>query len=290
MRMKKPSLLLTLATATFLHCFLSTSLSAAHYLVYLIGGQSNANGRGDAARLPAPLDSPQTDVRFYWHRTQKTKNVGHLAEDQWINLAPGSGHGQTNPVYPKEFGPEISFGRACADAHPKSKIAIIKYSHGGSNLQKQWAEGGPIYKTFVSTTRAALAALSDAGDTYELRGMLWQQGESDTEDDKGWPAAYQANLTSLIKRLRADLFGGKPLPFIIGGLSDSQNPDVKVPGTGWHTVRQAQEKVAKTLAKVGFVNTDGYSTREGEAIHFNHEGQIALGKAYATEMIRLEND
>ncbi len=30
------------------------------------------------------------------------------------------------------------------------------------------------------------------------------------------------------------------------------------------------------------------STRTGEAIHFSHEGQIALGKADAAEILRLE--
>lgn len=290
MRTKRPLRIVHLVSALLAYGSLTAPVLAEHYLVYLVGGQSNANGRADAARLPAALASPQKDVRFYWHRTQKTGNVGHLIEDKWTDLAPGSGHGQTIPVYPKEFGPEISFGRTCADAHPESRIAIIKYSHGGSNLAMQWSEAGPMYQTFVTTTRAALAALAAAGDTYEMRGMIWQQGESDTDEDKGWPATYQANLTSLISRIRTDLFGGKPLPFVIGGLSDSQNPEVRIPGKGWHTVRQAQETVARTVVEVGFVNTDGFATREGEAIHFNHEGQIALGKAHADEMIRLEKE
>ena len=98
---------------------------ATHYRVYLLGGQSNASSRGDAAQLVAPLASPQTDVRLYWHRTQSTTNVGWLGEDQWIDLAPGSGHGTTAPVYPKEFGSEVSFGRALADANSAAHIAVI---------------------------------------------------------------------------------------------------------------------------------------------------------------------
>ena len=260
--------------------------SAEHYLVYLIGGQSNAGGRGDASKLPAPLAAPQKDVRFYWHRSQTSENGGHVLEDQWTDLAPGSGHGVTKPVYPKEFGPEVSFGRALADAHPKEKIALIKYTHGGTSLSANWSEKGPMYKTFVATSQAALAAMKAAGHTYELRGMIWQQGENDAAGPAA--AAYQANLTNLIARIRKDLFENKPLPFVIGGLSDSQNPEIKTPGTGWNLVRKAQEAVAKTLPKTGFVNTDGFSTRTGEAIHFSHEGQIALGKGHAAEMLRLE--
>ena len=36
----------------------------AHYHIYLLGGQSNASGRADAAPLTEPLASPQTDVAF----------------------------------------------------------------------------------------------------------------------------------------------------------------------------------------------------------------------------------
>ncbi len=259
---------------------------ADHYRVYLIGGQSNANGRGDASQLTEPLASPQKNVRFYWHRTQATDNVGHLVEDQWIDLAPGSGHGKTKPVYPREFGLEVSLGSELAKAYPDEKVAIIKYSHGGSNLHTQWAEDGQKYETFVSTARAALAALAKSGHTFELQGMIWQQGEADAGSPRH-ANHYQANLSSLISRVRKDLGDGKPLPFSIGGLSDSQNSSIKTRGTSWYVVRHAQESLARNVDSVGFVNTDGYSTRVGEAIHFNHEAQIALGKAHAAEMIRI---
>ncbi len=268
-------------------CCLS-SVMADHYRVYLIGGQSNANGRGDAAQLTDPLASPQQNVHFFWHRTQETDNVGHLVEDQWIDLAPGSGHGKTKPVYPKEFGLELSFGRQLAAAYPDEKIAIVKYSHGGSNLHSQWAENGPMYQTFVETTRSALQALSDAGHTFELQGMVWQQGEADASAKHA--KDYEANLTSLISRVRNDLANSQPLPFVIGGLSNSQNPAITTPGEPWYVARQAQEAVARKLSKVGFVNTDGLSTRVGEPIHFNHTALIAIGKAHAAELIRLESE
>lgn len=286
---KEFQLMKKLATSLLLlaACVAPDWCQAVHYRVYLVGGQSNANGRGDASQLAEPLASPQKDVRFYWHRTQATDNVGHLAEDQWIDLAPGSGHGKTSPVYPKEFGLEICLGRELADAYPDEHIAIIKYSHGGSNLHSQWSENGRMYDTLISTTQAALQALTEAGHTYELCGMSWQQGEADAASEEH-ADQYEENLTRLIARVRGDLFAGKPLPFVVGGLSDSQDDRITIPGTSWHVVRQAQESVARRLPGVGFVNTDGYSTRVGEAIHFNHDGMIALGKAHAAELLRLE--
>lgn len=260
--------------------------SADHYHVYLLGGQSNGNGRADAAQLTAPLNTPQTDVQFYWHRTQSVTNVGHLSEDQWIALAPGSGHGAGAPVYPKEFGSEVSFGRAMADAKPTANIAIIKYTHGGTNLHTQWAAGGFQYTTFVSTVQTALAALTTAGHTYELRGMLWQQGESDTGGTNA--DKYETNLTSLIARVRTDLFSGGPLPFLIGSLSDSQYGNITTVGSGPYKVRKAQEAVAAADPKAAIVITDGYSVRPGDPIHFNHDAQVALGQGFSSRMLVLE--
>jgi len=65
-------------SARYTICLILLALSSAqatHYRVYFLGGQSNGNGRGDAAQLTEPLASPQTDVRFYWHRTQAAANV-----------------------------------------------------------------------------------------------------------------------------------------------------------------------------------------------------------------------
>ena len=261
--------------------------SAEHYRVYFLGGQSNGNGRGDAAELDDVLGSPQADVRFYWHRTQVTNNVGHLEENTWIDLAPGSGHGTTSPVYAKEFGSEISFGRTMADADPETKIAIIKYTHGGTNLHTQWAATGDRYASFVATAAAGLVALEEAGDTYDLGGMIWHQGESDAGSLTN-ANAYEANLTDLISRVRDDVFGGAKLPFIVGSLSNSQNSSIETLGSAWYILRQAQEAVAADGVHVGFVNTDGYPTRPGEAIHFSHEGQLSMGRDFAAEMLRIE--
>ena len=264
----------------------AAQLSAAHYEVYLLGGQSNANGRGDASQLPAPLASPQTDVLFYWHRTQATSNVGWLTEDQWIDLAPGSGHGTTTPVFPKEFGSELSFGRAMADANPAARIAIIKYAHGGTNLHSEWSATGDKYATFVATVQAGLAALSNAGHTYELKGMIWHQGEADTGAQAD---NYEANLTSLVNRVRNDLFAGQAAPFVIGSISNSQyGTQITTPGTGPYKVRQAQQAVAANIVQVGFVNTDGFPVRPTDTIHFDHNGQIALGQGFAAQMLALE--
>ena len=118
--------------------------------------------------------------------------------------------------------------------------------------------------------------------------MIWHQGEADATSLTN-ANAYEANLTDLISRVRQDVFGGNNAPFVIGSLSNSQDPSIETPGSSWNVLRQAQESVAANDTQVGFVNTDGYTTRPNEAIHFDHEGQIDLGEGFAAEMLRLEN-
>ncbi len=276
----------TLLGSALFSLALIAPLCAEHYQVYLLGGQSNGNGRADAAQLVAPLNAAQTDVRFYWHRTQAADNVGWLLEDQWIDLAPGSGHGTGEPVYEKEFGTEVSFGRAMADAKPTENIAIIKYTHGGTTLDSSWSATGTQYTTFVPTVQAALSALTTAGHTYALRGMLWVQGETDSNDATG-SDNYQTNLTNLVTRVRTDLNSGQTFPFVLSTLSNSQYADIATVGSGPYKVRQAQETVAAADPTVGIVITDGYSVRS-DVIHFDHTALVTLGENLATQMLALE--
>jgi hypothetical protein len=261
---------------------LISQTKGAHIEVFLMGGQSNMNGRADASELPTSLQNTQSDVDLYWHRTQASSNVGHVTEDVWTSLAPGTGHGTSSTVYAKEFGPEVTFGRTLADANLAKNIGLIKYSHGGTNLYSDWASGGTYYNTFIDTVTLGLQAITARGDTYTIQGMLWQQGESDTGAES---SQYQTNLTSLVSRIRADV-GVNNLPFVIGGLSDSQSSSVNTIGSGYYNVRQAQEAVAMNDSNVYFLDTDGFEVRPGDAIHFGVDGQQDIGTG-AAELLKF---
>lgn len=275
-----------LTSAAFL--FAIEGASAEHFRVYLLGGQSNAAGRGDASLLTAPLNAPQPNVPFYWRKTLTGVSNGNLPQNTWIDLQQDSGHGKNSPAgHAVEFGPELSFGLDMANADPSVNIAIIKYAHGGSNLHTQWAAGGTNYTTFVSTVQDGLSALIAAGHTYEVGGMVWVQGEADTSSPND--ANYEANLTNLIERIRSDLAqsgpGGFTLPFVISRLSDSQYTSLN---SGVLNVRSAQEAVATNGRQTAWVNTDGLTTYSNGIIHFDAPAQISIGEACAVQMLALE--
>lgn len=225
--------------------------SAAHYNVFLLGGQSNMDGRGAASSLPTSpvnLQQPQSDVAFYYLQTGPLTTLRPLTS--------GS-----------RFGPEITFGRAMANAFPARNFALIKYSRGGTSLAADWRPGtGSDYSAFKTTVANGLAALTSAGHTWQIDGMLWIQGESDTGANA---TAYATNLTSFIADMRSSY--GASMPFVIGGIGYS--------GSNYATVSNAQAQVAAADPRAAyFSNTD---LNGGTELHFDAVGLQTIGLRFA---------
>ena len=244
--------------------------------VFLQGGQSNSEGRADPAGLPTSpvnLQGHQADVDFYYLNVLTT-------------LYPATTGGTT-------FGPEITCGRGLVDRMKpdvSNRVAIIKYSVGGTSLYSDWKAGGnattvgdgPCYVSFQQMVANGLAALAAAypSAAISLEGMTWMQGESDLSAS----AAYFANLTNFIADVRVTL-NSPTLPFIIARLSASQT------GAGSTTllnaVRQAQTDVAAADPWAGLVDTDSFSLKT-DHLHFDAAGQQSLGYAFAEQLLYLK--
>ncbi|QNN23470.1 sialate O-acetylesterase [Planctomycetales bacterium ZRK34] len=249
--------------------------------VYLVGGQSNGDGRADVSGLPTVpvnLQAAQTDVEFFFH----TQGAAHAGDSTLTTLRPGMSESN-------QFGPEVTLGRTLAD-QITNPVAVIKYANGGTNLYSQWAAGGDAtttgdgaeYVTFQNTVVAGLAALAAAhpADTIQLSGMVWMQGESDAGNTT-YANAYAANLAAFIADVR--LTFGADLPFVIGRLSSGQTA---INATNLQTLRDAQNTVAAADALTGLVDTDTFSLKS-DHLHFDPAGQQSLGSAFAEELLTL---
>lgn len=255
-RQTRPSIAAFCALALF-----SVSSAAAKdpVKVYLLGGQSNMVGVGQAAELVAPYKKAQDDVRFW-------------SGGKWAPLA----------MYGRTFGPELSFGHAIKKARPDQDIYLVKYAAGGTALYNDWSpagNGGPQYNQFMKTAKAALANLDKAGTKYEIAGMLWMQGESDAHEKRA--ADYEKNLRAFIAHMR-ESFETPEMPFIIGRVKDfygGKSGQAKI-------VRDAQEKVAKTTDHVEWFDTDKYSLKDPG--HYNGAGLFELGKDFAKAILAIK--
>jgi hypothetical protein len=250
---------------------------ASHWDVYLLGGQSNMDGRGGNNHLIgvlAPWSQPQTNVRIWYanpmnynHPLTPNYNTG------WRVLEPGfslPGNFSPKPVPSPCFGPELSFVTSLAAANPSQHLALIKVTQGGTDLNADWKpSNGYMYICLTNTARAALEALASEGATCTLRGMIWHQGENDSTGSAA--TNYEANLTELISSLRRDL-GVANLPVVVGELATNKSA----------VVRQAQFNVAQNLPYVGFASADALQTID--STHFDSAGVVTLGQRFAAAL------
>jgi hypothetical protein len=226
--------------------------------VYILAGQSNMSGTQNplVSQLPASLKDTLPNVLI---------KVGGDNVYNWQTLRPGLGSQPTN------FGPEITFGHDASTYFNGDKIAIIKYSYGGTTLNEDWrppSVGGTtgwLYKNFIRDLTKYLDTLAYT-NTVQIMGMCWMQGEYDARDN-GKAFNYQANLVGFITDVR-DTLNLPRLPFAIGMIDNT---------FGWTynaIVRQAEINVAKNTDATSVFDTHGLGT---DGVHYNTQGQIELG-------------
>jgi hypothetical protein len=196
-------------------------------LVFLVAGQSNANGCGvlspeihaedglaqkrplipgtTASEIGLPIDADAYSHSHIWAPDEKA----FQAVDPTRNLFPPKlderGHGMELPVV-----------RELEKRFPETDIFVIKYARGGSNLFRHWnpenthPEQG-FYAKWLECYREGMARLKERYPEVRVIGLYWDQGES---DGKNAADQYEENLTRFIEVVRRDT-GIPRLPFFI---------------------------------------------------------------------------
>ncbi len=273
------------------------------YELYFLGGQSNMDGYGYTAELPAALRGDVERVRIFTGLTRfDGERYGGIG--LWQPLTPGHGTGVRNDgqsvTLSARFGPELTFGRRLAALRPGRRIAIVKYSLGGSGLSPgvgygNWDPNGELnqYHHALAAIRNARRQADIDGDGREDRlvpaGIVWMQGEADAHHSQAAADAYGARLERLMDLLRAEL-GGDELPVAVGLITDSgMAPDGSVMDY-IGTVQQAQRAFADAdrCATLVDVTVDlGYLD---DAWHYDSAGMLRLGNAFAEAVHALAPD
>jgi|GEM_PF-404037 len=236
--------------------------------VFLLGGQSNMDGCGRWRELPEALREPPVNVVMWDNALRK-----------WVPLGTDSFARRRGNM----FGPEIAFARKLARAYPDQTIALVKTSAGGTKLHTQWLPGKAMYGRFRANNKNAISRLRMTGKKFDIAGMLWMQGESDSETVE-MARAYEKNLKELVRDVR-EKTGHQKLPFVMGRISTSLLK--KTPWNFDHAaiVRRGQQAVADADPDVYIIDTDKLSTLKDNT-HFDTKAQLTLGDEMATLMLR----
>ncbi len=230
--------------------------------IYLLVGQSNMAGRGV---VKAEDTQPHPQVMMLDRSNQWTPAVEPMHFDKPAVAGVGPGR---------------AFGIEMAAQQPSRKIGLVPCAVGGTSI-RVWKPGAYDEVTDTHPYEDMLARMNVALESGSLRGILWHQGESDT--DMGLDGSYYPALKELIQRLRAE-FDAPAVPVVIGQLGQfSSWPE------GRQRVDAAHQAAAKALPHVGFVASDGLGPHV-DGIHFDAESSRELGRRFAAAMIALQED
>jgi hypothetical protein len=224
----------------------------------VVAGQSNALGWVEASSLPAHLQGP-LGYAAIWNPTRQAFEA----------LQAGVNTG--NAQQPTAVGPEVQFAYAWSLSHPGETLFIVKVAQSSTGLAEDplkddWSpRSGELFATASQQVAAARQASGEP-----VSGVLWMQGE----EDASTPAkalSYEANLAELFARMRTD-WGGLDTAIVFGRV----DAHAGLPYAG--PVRQAQAAIDLADGAAVMIDTDSFPL-QGDKLHFNAAGQIALGEA-----------
>lgn len=265
--------------------------------VFYLGGQSNMDGFGFNKDLPDNLKEEFNDV-WIFHGNPAPDDSEKGGQGLWKKLSPGHGIGfkSNDPKnrLSERFGVELSFARKMKSLYPDEKIAIIKYSLGGTSIDTAATSAGTWdvdyegtnginqYDHFLTTLKNAFDKQdidNDGTEDYLVpAGIVWMQGESDAQKED-IAMRYYENLKKLMNLIRAAL-RSDDLPVVIGKISDSgQSRDGKVWEYG-ELVQYGQEKFVRTDEHAAIVRQTKHY-KHSDAAHYNSEAYIDLGERFA---------
>jgi hypothetical protein len=166
-----------------------------------------------------------------------------------------------------------------ADFNASICVGLIPCAAGGSPIS-MWKPGTYFAHTDSYPYDDAVARTEIAMKYGLLKGILWHQGESDSNGDNA--NLYEDRLITLVNSLRFDI-DAPEVPFIFATLGEffiEQNPYAGV-------VNLALKRLPQLVKNSVCVDSSGLVS-SGDNVHFSSQALRELGRRYAEVMIRLQ--
>jgi len=239
-------------------------------LVFLLAGQSNMIGRagfdGGAAYPAGTLQWTQAGAL-----APAASPLDHVDED------------------PGDMGLALQFAIEKGALPPLILVPAARSSTGFSDNRwnpgddNRWNPGDDLYAAAVSRTNAVMAA----NPSFTFGGILWHQGEKDSQAS-GPAAAYQAKLDAMLTAMRGDITAATATtPIVLGRLL----PAVFAK-SGYAFAGSVDAVIADTPNRVPFTAvasaaglTSGTGTgAPADDLHFDAPSLRTLGTRYAAAL------
>ncbi|MCX6215691.1 sialate O-acetylesterase [Spirosoma sp.] len=222
--------------------------------LFLLIGQSNMAGRG----IPEAEDK-QPHGRIWMLTKEQTwvpaRDPLHFDKPAVIGVGPG-----------------LAFAQKLVDSDEEVNVGLIPCAQGGSGIDV-WVPDAYYAATKSYPYDDAIKRAKKALENGELAGILWHQGESDSQPEKA--AVYAQKLTALVSRIRTDLHA-ENVPFLVGTLGDFYVK--KHPAAA--QINTVLEDLPKTVPNMYVVLARGL-TDKGDTTHFDTSSARTLGRRFA---------
>lgn len=162
-----------------------------------------------------------------------------------------------------------SFADAWTKANPDDEIGLIPCAEGGSSLN-DWHPQGNLFRHALSEARFAL-------ETSQICGILWHQGESDS--NQSLHETYYEKLSLIIETLRNEL-NLQDVPLIIGELGHFLGKEgFGKYSTEYQEINEELRRFAHEQPNCYFVSAEGLTSNQ-DGIHLNAVSQRKFGFRY----------
>jgi hypothetical protein len=275
------------ATLMLIAGLMIPSAQAVDFDVYILTGQSNSLG---TTSLETPFD-PGTDpadttTEFFWSNVNASNTVyppvlygdsgGAITT---LQMQQGGG---ANPNF---WGPEFGMARTMFGAG-LTDVLVIKASRGGGG-NGFWDKAtfdannnnGHMWGHLRDTVDSGMAAIG-GGDTFEVKGFMYLQGESNSAAEA---AIADTRLNDLINNLQSHIHTTYPnaannMHTVVGEIAASGSNANRILTT------QLQTALAAGDQDITFVTTNDLSLKS-DGIHFGKNAKLTIGERFADILI-----
>jgi hypothetical protein len=255
-------LLLSLFFAVvMLACETSRGISEAgkqpdpQFHLYILAGQSNMAGRGEITPYYKDISDARVLMLNQANEWVVAKHPLHF--DKPRRAGVGSG---------------LSFGIEMAKADPTVRIGLIPCAVGGTAIES-WQPGGFDKVTKKYPYDEALARIRVAMRSGVVKGIIWHQGEANSDPVKG--ADYLKKLSVLIERFRKEIKDPN-LPFVAGELGRYREK--------YSIINDQLKQLPQTVKQTRVASSEGL-VHKGDGTHFDSPSADTLGKRFAAAML-----
>lgn len=251
-----------------------------HHKLFILTGQSNSLGvtNGGEPDPTSGTDAADSKVLFAWHnRVSSSTSLGHSGQTLAVPTSTADFttlQDQQGGVYSgsaTHWGPEIEFARTLYRAGVRD-FGVIKVSRGGGGNGHWLKASGHMYSQIITTVGEAVASLP-SGDTYEIVGLLYLQGESDSDGEAAVAGTRFKDLVDNLRNPAGGLANASAMHGVIGGIAAANATR--------DTVRANQAAIAASTAYIDYFENLDQQTNLHDSLHFNRAAKVTVGNRYA---------